>query len=85
MNKLLRKVPKIEIPSNAYMDELYSRNKWVAFSLGAVWSLWIVLIPLSKFPLSFNSNRLDCCVVPDFGTGKFYTKYRKTTWDIDLI
>jgi hypothetical protein len=84
-NKMILRIPRVELKPNGYIQRLYTRNQWVFKCIPWVWALWIALVPVSFFPLSLQQNRLDTLVVPDFGTGKFYTKYRYKGWDIDMI
>ena len=84
-SKLLEKIPKVALRDNSYITSLYTKNQWILRAIPALWGLWLLLIPLSGFPISLNKSRVESLVIPDFGTGKFYTKYRSKDWDIDFI
>lgn len=84
-NKLIDSVPRVQLKPNSYIQGLYTKNQWVFRSIPWVFAVWLFLVPVSYFPLSLGQNRFDTLVIPDFGTGKFYTKYRYKDWDIDII
>ena len=57
----------------------------VVWSIQFLWYSWFFMLPLSKFPMTFGSERYEAYGLPDYGTGKFSVCYRRRAWAIDYI
>lgn len=86
LHPLLKEIPSdVEIPLSPLVQRQFTRHRRVLIFIGGFWALWLMLVPLSRFPISFGVSHLETYVMPDFGSGKFYTMNRFKSWRIDNI
>jgi hypothetical protein len=86
LNLLLKKVPVgIQIPIHPWIRKSHNTEAYIKDFVKFIWCVWLVLYPASKFPITFGKPYIESYVIPDFGTGKFYTSMRTKPWSIDYI
>ena len=86
LNPLLKNVPDdiLILIHPGIRRRARMQNRIVKLLYG-FWAAWLVLLPISKFPITVGIFCNEYYVMPDFGTGKFYSKFRIKYLFIDYI
>ncbi|OMJ76645.1 hypothetical protein SteCoe_23948 [Stentor coeruleus] len=86
LHPLLKEIPsRFEIPLSPLVQRQFNRHRWMFLFIGGFWALWLIFIPISRFPITFGQEHLETYAMPDYGSGKFYTLFRLKSWRIDNI
>jgi len=77
MNKLLNKVPtNIQLGYSGILAKAARKHSTIVNFLGINFSFWVILTFLSEFPVTFSGPAHETKVLPDYGTGTYYTVNR---------
>lgn len=77
MNKLLTNVPKnIKIGSCSILAKSAHRHSTIVNFIGLNFGFWVILTFLAEFPVTFSGPAHETKVLPDYGTGTYYTVSR---------
>ncbi len=77
LNPLLSKIPQgIKIPRNPLTFIHFSNHTKIVNVVGVIFSLWFLMLPISRFPITFGPHQQDFVCVPDYGSGRILTYSR---------
>ena len=86
LSKLLLKVPtNVMVPLNRRVIKYGVNHTLVANTIATTFAFWLVLIPISKFPVTFGDRCVESKSYPDYGTGKTFTVFRHKDRSFDFI
>ena len=84
LNPLLRSIPTgIKIAKNPAVWGHFVAHTWVLNAVAGASFIWLALIPISYFPLTFGGKRSSYMCVPDLGSGDIYTLKKVGTRYLD--
>ena len=85
-NGLLKNVPKgIKMFRNSEILKESRGHDLVVMLVGGMWTLWILLVPLSRFPITMRPTSFESLALPDYASGTTYTQFRKKYKSFDFI
>ena len=86
LNPLLRKIPQgITIPRNPLTYVHFSNHTQIVNFVGIIFGLWFLMLPASRFPITFGPYQRDYVCVPDYGSGQVLTYSRSKLRYLDNI
>ena len=63
-----------------------ARSQTTFFRYAAyTWLLWLVMIPVAAFPVTFTRSSFEACVYPDYANGTTFTLFRGKSKSFDFI
>ena len=86
VQSFLKNIPKnIRLPLNPQIVRYARGHDMILCSVGYTFVLWLLLIPVSKFPITFGFSHVESLALPDYGTGNTYTVFKTKTRSYDFI
>jgi len=83
---LLKAIPKgVHVVRNQWVWNHFLVHTSIVNVVSFVASLWLVSIPISRFPITFGSPQMQFRCVPDYNSGKVITLVRKNARYISSI
>jgi hypothetical protein len=79
LNPLLAKIPKVSFRRNGLLGVHFGVHTAIVNTCSLAFTLLLVAIPLSRFPITFGPNQKVYKCEPDFATGKVVTYSQSTS------